>query len=39
MGGRTRATLWSEAVQENIFFLVLERMRRITAFWDRSGKI
>ena len=39
MGGRTRATLWSEAVQENIFLLVLERMRRITAFWDRSGKI
>ena len=39
MGGRTRATLWSEAVQENIFFLVLERMRRITAFWDRSGKL
>ena len=39
MGGGTRATLWSEAVQEKIFFLVLERMRRITAFWDRSGKI
>lgn len=39
LGGRTKATLWSEAVQENIFFLVLERMHKITEFWDRSGKL
>lgn len=39
MGGRTKATLWSEAVQENIFLLVLERMRRITEFWDKSKKV
>lgn len=38
LGGRTKATLWSEAVQENIFWLVLERMRRITEYWDKSGK-
>lgn len=30
LGGKTKATLWSEAVQENIFSLVLERMRKIT---------
>lgn len=30
LGGRTKATLWSEAVQENLFLLTLERMRKIT---------
>lgn len=39
LGGRTKATLWSEAVQERIFFLVLEKMRTITEFWDRSGRM
>lgn len=29
LGGRTKATLWSEAVEENIFYLVLEKMRGI----------
>lgn len=27
MGGRTKATLWSEAVTEQIFYLVLKQMR------------
>lgn len=39
LGGRTKATLWNEAVQERIFFLVLEQMRMITDFWDKSGKM
>lgn len=30
LGGRTKAALWSEAVEENLFFLVLEKMRKIT---------
>lgn len=38
LGGRTKALLWGEAVQENIFMLVLEQMRKIVEFWDRSGK-
>ena len=37
LGGRTRPTLWSEAVEENIFALVLGRMRSIIEFWDKSG--
>lgn len=39
LGGRTKATLWSEAVQENIFLLVLERMHKITQYWDKSGNV
>lgn len=36
MGGRTQATLWSEAVEENIFMLVLRRMRDIVEYWDKT---
>lgn len=36
LGGRTKATLWSEAVEENIFALVLGRMHSIVEFWDKS---
>lgn len=35
MGGMTRATLWNEAVKEDIFYLVLKQMREIIEFWDR----
>lgn len=35
MGGRTRATLWNEAVKEDIFYLILKQMREIIEFWDR----
>ena len=35
LGGRTKALLWSEAVQENIFFLVMKQMQKIIEFWDR----
>ena len=35
LGGRTKAYLWSEAVRENIFALVLEKMRKIIEFWDK----
>lgn len=38
LGGRTKATLWGEAVQENIFTLVLGRMRRILEYWDKSKR-
>lgn len=38
LGGRTRALLWSEAVQENIFVLVLEQMKRIVERWDKSAR-
>ena len=35
LGGRTKAALWSEAVRENIFALVLEKMRKIIEYWDK----
>lgn len=35
LGGRTKAVLWSEAVRENIFLLVLEQMRKIIEYWDK----
>ena len=35
LGGRVRGTLWSEAVTENIFYMVLKQMREIIEFWDR----
>lgn len=34
LGGRTKGNLWNEAVQENIFYLVLNRMKEIVEYWD-----
>lgn len=36
--GRTKAALWGEAVQEDIFLLVLRKMREIIGYWDRAGR-
>lgn len=38
LGGRVRATMWSEALEENIFVLVLRQMRKIIEYWDRAPK-
>jgi len=35
LGGRTKARLWSEAVQEGIFYLVLDQMKAIIEYWDK----
>jgi len=35
LGGRTRSILWSEGVQERIFLMVLEQMRKIIEYWDK----
>lgn len=35
LGGRTKATLWNEAVQESVFLLVLGKMKEIIEYWDR----
>lgn len=35
LGGRTRGVLWNEAVKEQIFYLVLKRMKEIVEFWDK----
>lgn len=38
MGGRTKATLWGEAVQEGIFALVVRQMWKIIEFWDKAKR-
>lgn len=35
LGGRTKSVLWAQAVQENIFYLVLKRMQDIIEYWDK----
>ncbi len=35
LGGRTKGTLWSEAVTEGIFYLVLDQMKSIVEYWDK----
>ena len=35
LGGRTKGVLWSEAVEQNIFCLLLRKMREIIEYWDR----
>ncbi|MCM1058538.1 MAG: hypothetical protein NC517_13185 [Firmicutes bacterium] len=39
MGGMTKSVLWAQAVQENIFLLVLKKMQEIIEFWDRPFDI
>lgn len=36
LGGRTKSMLWSQAVQENIFYLVLKQMKKIIEYWDKA---
>ena len=36
--GQTKASLWGEAVPEDIFLLVLRKMREIIGYWDRAGR-
>lgn len=35
LGGNAKAYLWTQAVQENIFLMVLEKMQEIVEYWDR----
>ncbi len=35
MGGRTKGTLWNEAVKEQIFYLVIRKMKEIIEYWDK----
>lgn len=39
LGGRTKATLWSEAVEEGIFAQALKRMQDIVEYWDKTKKV
>lgn len=33
--GRIRGNVWNEAVQEQIFYLVLKQMKEIIEYWDK----
>lgn len=35
LGGNAKAQMWTEAVKENIFLLVLQKMQEIVEYWDR----
>ncbi len=35
LGGRTKAILWSEAVSERLFYLVMKQMKEIVEYWDK----
>lgn len=35
LGGMTKATLWNEGVQEQIFYLILNQMKTIIEWWDK----
>lgn len=35
LGGKTKGNLWNEAVEENIFYLVLKQMKSIIEHWDK----
>ncbi|MCM1100616.1 MAG: hypothetical protein NC079_03835 [Clostridium sp.] len=35
LGGRTKGTLWSEGVKEQIFYLVIRKMCDLIEFWDK----
>jgi hypothetical protein len=39
LGGQTKGTLWSEAVQERIFYLVIQKMCEIIEFWDKPMEV
>lgn len=39
MGGRVKGYLWSEAVKENIFYLVLTQMKKIVEQWDNAVRL
>ncbi len=36
LGGMTKSTLWIQGMQENIFLLVLQKMKEILEYWDKS---
>ncbi len=35
LGGRVKSALWSEGLQERIYLMVLEQMRKIIEYWDK----
>ena len=38
LGGQTKGTYWSEAVQEQIFYLVIRQIYEIIKYWDMKDR-
>ncbi|MDE6701054.1 MAG: hypothetical protein K2K10_08610 [Acetatifactor sp.] len=38
LGGQTKGTFWSEAVQEQIFYLIIKQMSEIIKYWDKKDR-
>ena len=39
LGGMTKGALWSEAMQENLFYLILQKMKEIIEYWDKPLEV
>lgn len=39
LGGMTKGNLWSEAVEERIFYLILRQMKEIVEYWDKPFEV
>lgn len=39
LGGMTKGNLWSEAVEERIFYLILRQMKEIIEYWDKPFEV
>lgn len=35
LGGMSKGNLWSEAIEESIFYLVISKMKQIVEYWNR----
>lgn len=35
LGGNTKAQMWTQAVKDNIFLMILQKMQEIVEYWDR----
>lgn len=38
LGGRTKAILWSEGVQNGVYLALLSKIKEIFEFWERDSK-
>lgn len=39
LGGMTKAALWSQGMEEHIFYLVLKQMKQIIEYWDQPFRM
>lgn len=39
LGGMTKGNMWSDAVEEEIFYLILRQMKEIIEYWDKPFEV